>query len=136
MNDAKMKLSIIITVFMSEENLKESFPRIIGLQEQLNDMELEFIFVVDGSPDGSLALLRKYKEDFPFVKIVSFTRNYGAVNAFLAGLAKATGDCATVLPSDLQDPPEMIAALMQKWREGYHVVWAVRESRKGELALT
>jgi glycosyltransferase involved in cell wall biosynthesis len=133
MNDAKMKLSIIITVFMSEENLKESFPRIVGLQEQLTDMELEFIFVVDGSPDGSLALLRKYKEDVPFIKIVSFTRNYGAVNAFLAGLAKASGDCATVLPSDLQDPPEILLSMVEKWREGFKAVYAVREGRQDPI---
>ncbi|MBT3625328.1 MAG: glycosyltransferase, partial [Gammaproteobacteria bacterium] len=99
MSERKPILSIIITVFMSEENLKESFPRIIGLRDQIPDFELEFIFVVDGSPDDSLGLLRRYKEDHPFIKIISFTRNFGAVNGFLAGLAKSKGDCVTVLPS-------------------------------------
>ncbi len=119
---------------MSEENLKESFPRIVGLQDQINDMELEFIFVVDGSPDGSLALLRKYKEEFPFIKIISFTRNCGAVNAFLAGLRKSTGDCVTVLPSDLQDPPELVVSMVEQWRAGFKAVYAIRRNREDPVA--
>lgn len=130
MSDTKPKLSVIITVFMSEENLKVSFPRIVGLQDQITDFELEFIFVVDGSPDGSLRLLRQYKEDFPFIKIVSFTRNFGAVNAFLAGLAKSSGDCVTVLPSDLQDPPEIVVEMVEQWQKGFKAVYAIRRNRE------
>ena len=114
---------------MSEESLKESFPRIVGLRDHIPDMELEFIFVVDGSPDGSLDLLRGYKQDHPFIKIISFTRNYGAVNAFLAGLAKATGDCTTVLPSDLQDPPELLVDMVAQWKAGFKAVYAIRRDR-------
>ncbi len=131
----KPKLSIIITVYMSEENLKESFPRIVGLRDLMPDFELEFIFVVDGSPDGSLALLKRYKETHTFIKIISFTRNFGAVNGYLAGLAKSTGDCVTVLPSDLQDPPELVIEMAEKWREGYKAVYAIRRNRE-DLPLT
>ncbi|MDG1233354.1 MAG: glycosyltransferase [Pseudomonadales bacterium] len=130
MSERKPILSIIITVFMSEENLKESFPRIIGLRDQIPDFELEFIFVVDGSPDDSLGLLRRYKEDHPFIKIISFTRNFGAVNGFLAGLAKSKGDCVTVLPSDLQDPPELLVEMVEQWRHGFKAVYAIRKKRE------
>ena len=135
MSERKPVLSIIVTVFMSEENLKESFPRIVGLRDQIPDFELEFIFVVDGSPDDSLALLRRYKEDHPFIKIISFTRNFGAVNGFLAGLAKSKGDCVTVLPSDLQDPPELLVEMVEHWRKGFKAVYAIRRKRE-DSALT
>lgn len=127
---SKPVLSVIVTVYMSEESLRDSFPRIVGLQEQLSDFELEFIFVVDGSPDGSLALLRQFKETHDDIKIISFTRNFGAVSAFLAGLAKARGDCVTVLPSDLQDPPEIVVEMAGKWQEGFKAVYAVRRNRE------
>ncbi|MGK0462912.1 MAG: glycosyltransferase involved in cell wall biosynthesis [Candidatus Azotimanducaceae bacterium] len=133
MSMAKKTLSIVVTVFKSEESLKESFFRIIELRDRVPHMNLEFIFVVDGSPDGSLDLLKSYKKDYPFIKIISFTRNYGAVNAFLAGLAKATGDCVTVLPSDMQDPPELITSMVQYWIEGYKAVYAIRRSREDSL---
>lgn len=131
---SKPTLSIIITVFMSEENLKESFPRIINLRELMPEFDLEFIFVVDGSPDGSLALLRGYKEEHTFIKIVSFTRNFGAVNAFLAGLAKSCGECVTVLPSDLQDPPEILVEMAEQWRKGFKAVYAIRRHREDSRA--
>ena len=131
---AKKTLSIVITVFKTEESLKESFFEFMDLRDRIPHMNLEFIFVVDGSPDNSLGLLKAYKQDYPFIKIISFTRNYGAMNAILAGLAKATGDCVTVLPSDMQDPPELITLMAQNWDEGYKAVYAVRRSREDPLS--
>lgn len=131
---SKPTLSVIVTVYMSEESLKESFPRIIGLREKIPGFDLEFIFVVDGSPDDSLTLLRDYKAQYPEIKIISFTRNFGAVNAFLAGLAKSTGDCVTVLPSDLQDPPELLVEMSEEWRQGYKAVYAIRRKREDSAA--
>src|SRR5262245_41382970 len=92
----------------------------------------EVVLVDDGSSDGTRAVLRALHEADPRVKALSFSRNFGPQAAITAGLDCARGDAVVVMDSDLQDPPEVIPALVARWREGYQVVYAQRTQREGE----
>jgi dolichol-phosphate mannosyltransferase len=90
------------------------------------------IFVDDGSTDGTIVAIEKLAGEDPAVKYISFSRNFGHQIALFAGMEKCTGDHVALIDGDLQDPPEVIELLFAKLREGYNVVYAKRENRKGE----
>jgi dolichol-phosphate mannosyltransferase len=92
----------------------------------------ELIFVNDGSVDNSLVLLKRMAAEDPNIKVVSLSRNFGHQAAITCGLNYSRGDAVIVMDADLQDPPEFIPELIKKWREGYDVVYAVREQRQGD----
>jgi dolichol-phosphate mannosyltransferase len=92
----------------------------------------EFILVDDGSTDGSTDLIRKLAENDERVRPVIFARNFGHQIAVTAGVDYSRGEAVIIIDADLQDPPEVILTLIEKWREGYDVVYAVREERQGE----
>lgn len=92
----------------------------------------EVVFVDDGSRDGSFAHLKQMAIREPRFKVISFARNFGHQIAITAGLDRAEGDAVVIMDADLQDPPEVVPAMIEKWREGFDVVYAVRQSRKGE----
>jgi dolichol-phosphate mannosyltransferase len=92
----------------------------------------ELIFVNDGSVDNSPGLLKKLAAEDPNVKVVNLSRNFGHQTAITCGLHYSRGDAVVVMDADLQDPPELIPELIKKWREGYDVVYAVREQRQGD----
>jgi glycosyltransferase involved in cell wall biosynthesis len=92
----------------------------------------EMIMVDDGSTDDSAELIRHYAEKDPRIKPVIFARNFGHQIAVTAGLDYSRGKAVVIIDSDLQDPPEVILDLIEKWKEGYQVVYAVRSEREGE----
>jgi dolichol-phosphate mannosyltransferase len=92
----------------------------------------EIIFVNDGSEDGSLPLLRDLRAGDERVKLLGLSRNFGHQLAITAGLDHSSGQAVVVLDADLQDPPEVIPQLIDQWRKGYDIVFAVREKRRGE----
>lgn len=94
--------------------------------------EVEYIFVNDGSQDQTLAKVKALREANPAVKYLSFSRNFGHQVAVTAGLDAARGEAVVIIDADLQDPPEVIPELYQKFQEGYDVVYAVRSQRRGE----
>src|SRR6185436_17686318 len=94
---------------------------------------MELVFVDDGSPDGSLAVLRELKARRPATKVVKLSRNFGAVHASKTGFRYVTGDCFTILAADLQDPPELILQLADLWLQGSKFVVCVREGREDSL---
>ena len=98
-------LSIIVPIYKSEFNIPTAIERIEELKERIYNkgFELEAIFVDDGSPDNSFEILKKYKEEKQWIKIVKFTRNFGVPYGALAGLEHAEGDCVTVLVPDMQE---------------------------------
>jgi len=98
------------------------------------DIPTEIIFVDDGSSDKSFDIISHLSQKDARVKCLRFSRNFGSHAALLAGLRKACGAAAVIISADLQDPPELIRDLVEKWRQGYHTVWAVRESRKDPFA--
>jgi glycosyltransferase involved in cell wall biosynthesis len=123
-------LSIIIPVFNEEESLPHLVPRLDALIATL-DMETEVWLVDDHSSDKSPQMLKAICQENPRYHFIRLAANSGSHVAILAGLKQSKGDCATMLAADLQDPPELIPSLLEKWREGYHIVWGVRSAREG-----
>ena len=132
---AALSLSVIIPIYNEEANLAALYQRLTGV---LGGLHLpggyELLFVNDGSHDGSLALLRALAAGDGRVRYLDFSRNFGHQIAVTAGLDRAEGAAVVIIDADLQDPPELIAALYQKLGQGYEVVYAKRRSRQGESA--
>jgi len=126
-----LKLSVVTPVFNEREALPHLFRVLPGVLEQLAD-DFEIIVVNDGSSDGTGEYLREYAQDDSRVRVVQFTRNFGQQAAMTAGLDCADGDVVVVMDCDLQDPPELLAQMLEKLREGYDVVSCQRASRAGE----
>ncbi len=124
-------ISIVLPIFNEEQLLRLLYERLTRVMRQLGET-YEVVFVNDGSRDGSLELLRKLSAEDPTLKVVSLSRNFGHQTAITCGLDLARGAAVVVMDADLQDPPELIPELIEKWREGFDVVYAVRERRQGE----
>jgi dolichol-phosphate mannosyltransferase len=122
-------LSVVTPVFNEESNVDELHAR---LEAALGGIDFELIAVDDGSTDGTAARLGALADRDHRVQVITLSRNFGHQAAITAGLDHARGDAAVVIDSDLQDPPELIPQLIERWREGYDVVHAVRRSRPGE----
>lgn len=128
-------VTIITPAFNEAQNLSELHDRLMVVLSGL-DAQWEWIVVDDHSRDETWAVLRELAVREPRLKAVRLARNSGSHAAFACGLQHACGDCAVVLAADLQDPPETIPALLEKWRQGAQIVWAVREEREGVSAAT
>lgn len=124
-------LSVVLPVYNEETIIPELYHRIIQALGGLCE-SYEVVFVNDGSKDRSLQLLYDLAAQDRRVKVVNFSRNFGHQVAITAGLDYSRGQAVIVMDADLQDPPEVIPALVAKWREGYDVVYAVRTERTGE----
>jgi polyisoprenyl-phosphate glycosyltransferase len=124
-------LSLVLPVYNEEEVIPILHDR---LQDFLREVgvETEVIFVNDGSTDRSLILLRELVQEDPRYKAVSFSRNFGHGNAITAGVDYARGHAVAIMDADLQDPPEVIVKMLERWREGYDVVYGQRLKREGE----
>ncbi len=118
-------------MYNEEDGLDAFFARIFRAVEHL-PARVEIVCVDDGSADGTLGALRKHREKNAAVKVVALSRNFGKDIALTAGLDHAAGDAVVPLDADLQDPPEVVADLFAKWREGYEVVEARRATRGGD----
>lgn len=128
-----MELSVIVPIYNEEANIGELYQRLLGVLDALPlPGGFELIFVNDGSRDQSLPLLLALAERDERVHYIDFSRNFGHQIAVSAGLDRALGAAVVIIDADLQDPPELIAPLYQKLREGYEVVYAKRRSRQGE----
>jgi dolichol-phosphate mannosyltransferase len=123
--------SVVIPVYNESEVLPTLYHRLTQVMEGLGE-PYEIVFVNDGSTDASPLLLWELQAQDERVKLVNFSRNFGHQIAITAGLDYSAGQAVIVMDADLQDPPEVIPRLTAKWRAGYDVVFAVRESRKGE----
>jgi dolichol-phosphate mannosyltransferase len=122
-------LSVVAPVFNEEKVLAE-FHRRVGAA--LEGVDYELILVDDGSQDSSPQILRELAGSDPRVRVIALSRNFGHQAALSAGLDHARGDAVAWLDSDLQDPPELLREMVEKWREGAEVVYAVRRTREGE----
>jgi polyisoprenyl-phosphate glycosyltransferase len=126
-----LQLSVVIPCFNEQEVIVETYKRLSAvLCGAVRDYEL--VFVNDGSRDATLAVLRQIHLQDPRVRVVSLSRNFGHQLAVSAGLRHAQGQAVAIIDADLQDPPEIIPAMLGKWQEGYDVVYGVRRSRAGE----
>jgi dolichol-phosphate mannosyltransferase len=123
--------SIIAPIYNELDNIPELYPRVREVMEQTGE-PWELILVDDGSSDGSTDVIRTLAESDERVRPIIFARNFGHQIAVTAGLDFSRGDAIVIIDADLQDPPEVILELIEKWREGYEVVYAVRAEREGE----
>jgi len=126
-------VSIVSPVYQEEEGIEEFHRRLVASMEGIDDdLSFEVVYVNDGSKDRSLDLLEKIAADDDRVRVVDLSRNFGHQVALSAGVDHARGDAVVVIDSDLQDPPEVIPEMIQRWRDGFKVVYGVRTSRAGE----
>lgn len=123
--------SFVIPVLNERETLPELYRRLDEVMAQL-DGSAEVVLVDDGSTDGSFALIEELHAQDPRVKGVRLSRNFGHQIALTAGLDHALGNAVIIMDGDLQDPPEVALELARRWREGFNVVYAVRDEREGE----
>lgn len=119
-------ISIIVPAYNEEENLPVLVHRLIAVMEPYKSYEI--LIIDDGSSDQSRYVLRQLSKAYPVVRFLSFSRNFGHQMALRAGYEHARGQAVICLDADLQHPPELIPTLIDKWREGYEVVYTVRQT--------
>ncbi len=124
-------LSLVLPVFNEEETIPELGRRLDTFLAELGETA-EVVFINDGSQDKSLTLLKELAATRPNFRIASFSRNFGHQLAITAGVDLAEGEAVVVMDADLQDPPEVVRDMVLKWREGFDVVYGVRQQREGE----
>ena len=129
--DQRPVISVIVPIFNEEEVIPELHRRMVAVLGNIGQ-PWELVCVNDGSRDASLSMLLSLREQDARVKIINFSRNFGHQIAITAGMDYALGDAIAIIDADLQDPPELIGEMFDKWREGYEVVYAVRAHRQGE----
>lgn len=128
----KPLLSVVVPCYNEVDVLWETHSRLVGVLGRLTDLDFEIIYVDDGSHDGTADVMRDIQAIDPRVRTIRFSRNFGHQTAVTAGLEHAKGDAVVLIDADLQDPPEVIAEMVARWREGYHVAYGVRTDREGE----
>jgi dolichol-phosphate mannosyltransferase len=122
-------LSVVAPVYNEEGTLEQFYGRVC---DALEGVHFEIVLVDDGSSDSSAEILERMAVTDPRLRVVFLSRNFGHQTALTAGLDHARGDAVVMLDADLQDPPELIPLMLDRWREGCDVVYAVREQRAGE----
>jgi glycosyltransferase involved in cell wall biosynthesis len=122
-------VSVIVPVFNEQEVIEATHRQIAATLGRDQDFDLEFVYVDDGSRDRTPNILAIIAVEDPRVCIVTLSRNFGQQAAVSAGLRHCAGDAAAVMDADLQDPPGIALQMLEKWREGYAVVYAVRRTR-------
>jgi dolichol-phosphate mannosyltransferase len=131
MTKNKADISVIIPIYNEQDIIQELYNRLQKTVSQISE-NYELIFVNDGSKDNSLLELLKLAEQDSRVFYINFSRNFGHQIAVTAGLDASQGKAVVIIDGDLQDPPELITDMFEKYKEGYDVVYAKRKDRKGE----
>ncbi|MXU65225.1 glycosyltransferase family 2 protein [Oceanomicrobium pacificus] len=125
---AETFVSILVPAFNEEETVERAYREVTAVMEGLEDTRFEMIFTDNHSTDGTFRKLMEIAERDPRVKVIRFSRNCGYQRSLLVAYQSASGDCAIQLDCDLQDPPELIPQMLEKWREGHQVVYGIRRS--------
>ena len=132
------KISIMIPCYNEQESLPLLYKALYNVMEDArvsSKYEFEIMLVNDGSADSTLAVMRQLHKEDGRVSYIDLSRNFGKENAMMAGFDYVTGDCCIIMDADLQDPPEVIFQMIEKWEEGYEDVYAKRISRGRESWL-
>ena len=130
--EQRKKISIMVPCYNEETVLPEFYRRTSAVIDGITGYDFEFIFVNDGSSDGTLEILQKMRKMDKRVSYISLSRNFGKEIAMIAGIDYLDGDAAVIMDADLQDPPEMITEMIKWWNKGYDDISAKRRSRAGE----
>ena len=126
-----MLLSLVVPVYREEKNIPEFLGRLRPILSGVTE-DYEIIFSMDPSPDRTEEVILEQRANDARIKLLKFSRRFGQPMAILAGLEYSTGDAVIVMDVDLQDPPELVAQMFAKWREGFDVVLPQRRERTGE----
>src|SRR5271166_1743977 len=125
------ELSIVVPVYKEEGNVPEFVRRMACILDAVTK-SYEIIFALDPSPDKTEAVILDARTHDPRIKLLKFSRRFGQPMATIAGLQYSAGDAVIVMDVDLQDPPELVQPMVEKWKQGYDVVYAQRKNRDGE----
>lgn len=126
----KKSISYVLPIYNEEDNIELFYKELCNALELSKNYNYELIFINDGSKDSSLEKLKKIAKKDRRVALLNFSRNFGHQAAITAGLDYADGDAVIIMDTDLQDPPEVSIQLIEKWQEGFDVVYAQRKSRQ------
>lgn len=129
------KITIIVPCYNEEEVLSIFFDRLEPIMKSLKGYSYNYLFINDGSCDDTLKILKKYAKKSSYVKIISFSRNFGKEAGLFCGINYADGDAVIPMDVDMQDPPEVIPEMVKKWEDGFEVVYGVRSDRKEDTFL-
>ena len=129
------KISVVIPMYNEESVASECLKKVAEVFSNLKGYDYELIIVNDGSQDKTLEILEEKAKNDKKIKIISFSRNFGHQAAVTSGLKATTGDAVVIIDADLQDPPEEIPGMIEKWEEGYEVIYGKRKKREGESAF-
>lgn len=127
----KKKVTLLVPAYNEEEVLPLFYTTINKVVEPLSDKyDWEFLFINDGSTDGTLQILQRLRESDDRVNYIDLSRNYGKEIGMLAGFDHASGDCVIIIDADLQEPPETIPLMLEKWEQGFDDVYGRRRERE------
>src|SRR5436309_3572007 len=129
MNVPRPLLAIVVPVFNERDNLRPFYEAVTAVMRSLRDYDWEFVFVDDGSRDGSFEVMSALRAQDERVLALRFPRNFGSHVAIAAGIDYCRGDAAVVMAADLQDPPALIRDFVERWTGGYDVIWGARTGR-------
>ena len=127
----KSVYSVIIPVYNEEEVISESYKQLKKVMDKTNE-KYELVFINDGCKDKSPEILADLCKRDDNVVLINFSRNFGHQNAITAGMDYAEGDAILIIDADLQDPPEVMLEMIEKWKSGYQVIYGKRKERRGE----
>jgi len=125
MKNKDFKVSVVVPAFNEEGNIRKLTEKLVDILKDYTDYEI--LFVDDGSQDNTLEILKGLHERDSRVHYLSLARNFGHQNALKAGIDHASGDCVITMDADLQHPPELIPQMIEKWLEGYDMVYTIRK---------
>ena len=128
-------VSVIVPCYNEEQVIRETHARLVSVLGQLLPLKFEIIYVDDGSRDRTPSILGELQATDERVRVILLSRNFGHQIAVTAGLEHAAGDAVTLIDADLQDPPEVILEMVERWREGYQVAYGLRTERSGETGF-
>jgi dolichol-phosphate mannosyltransferase len=134
----KNKDSFLLSVVVPAYNESKNIPILLGRLKKLfvdSNIKYEIIFCLDPSTDNSAEIISKAAQEDSSIKLLHFSRRFGQPAATMAGIHYMNGDAGVVIDADLQDPPELIIDMIEKWKEGFEVVYAQRTSRDGETLI-
>lgn len=129
-----IQYSIVVPVYNEEEVIHETYRRLTEVMRSTGEA-YELLFVNDGSRDKTVDILKAYSQKDESVILLDFSRNFGHQIAITAGMDYSRGNAVVVIDADLQDPPDLILKMIEKWKLGYDVVYAKRTKRKGETVF-
>jgi polyisoprenyl-phosphate glycosyltransferase len=132
MSSRNTVVSVVVPCYNEEEVLLHCHSRLTQVLATMEDMDYELVYVNDGSSDRTDEILRTLNETSSHTRVVMLSRNFGHQAAVTAGLTAAVGQCVVIIDADLQDPPEVILEMVERWRQGDEVVYGIRETRAGE----